>query len=132
LGNKWGIAISLINWGHVALAQGDHATARKLLEESLMLLREMGHKHHIAASLVGWASLALALKQLPRAVTLSGAVTTVLEVIGARLGEPEQTIHIDTVATLRAQLPAADFDTAWAAGRGMMMEEAVRLAMECG
>jgi tetratricopeptide (TPR) repeat protein len=51
LGNKRGIASSLLNLGHIAQDQADYALARSLHEESLAIRRELGDKGGIADSL---------------------------------------------------------------------------------
>lgn len=51
IGDKHGIALSLMNLGNVAMDQGDLASAHSLYEESLALHREVGDKHGIADSL---------------------------------------------------------------------------------
>jgi tetratricopeptide (TPR) repeat protein len=52
LGNKGGIALSLINLGTVAKEEGEYAEARVLLEQSLAIRRELRDKQGIAVSLL--------------------------------------------------------------------------------
>jgi predicted ATPase/class 3 adenylate cyclase len=51
LGDRSGVAASLLNLGNVAHGQGDFASARALLEESLAIRRELGDRRGIAWSL---------------------------------------------------------------------------------
>jgi non-specific serine/threonine protein kinase len=51
LGDKGGIALSLINLGNMAYMQGDYESARSQYEESLAIRRELGDKWGIALSL---------------------------------------------------------------------------------
>src|SRR3712207_5968669 len=52
LGDKAGIAESLLNLGRAARYQGDYARATALFEESLALARDLGDKAGIADSLL--------------------------------------------------------------------------------
>ena len=60
VGDKNGIASSLCYLGLVALAEGDHAPARALLEESLGLRQDMDDKPGMARSLLGLGLMDLA------------------------------------------------------------------------
>jgi hypothetical protein len=43
-----------------------------------------------------------------------------------------RTAYAHTVATVRAQLPEAAFDAAWAEGRAMTLEQAIAEALDDG
>jgi non-specific serine/threonine protein kinase len=58
LGDRRGVATSLINLGGVAYDQGDYAAARALLQESLAAFRELGDPRGIATSLHNLGELA--------------------------------------------------------------------------
>ena len=59
LGDKRGIARSLLNLGLVAYCQGDYSSARSLLEQSLAIQRELGDKRGIALSLLNLGAVSL-------------------------------------------------------------------------
>jgi hypothetical protein len=69
-------------------------------------------------------------QQPARVAQLFGATTIILENAMTQLLPPDQIAYDTHSAALRAQLPAADFDATWAAGRRMTMDEAVQLALE--
>ena len=58
LGDKLGIAYSLVNLGSVATDQSDYVAARALTEECLTIFRELGKKDGIANSLNNLGNLA--------------------------------------------------------------------------
>jgi len=130
LGHKQGIAISLNNLGNVALNLGDYATARAFHKESLALCRELDNKQGIAECLAGLAGVAHADGQSRRAAWLLGAVTASLERIGAHLDREDRTEFDRNMAAARAQLDEATFNTAWAEGRALTLEQAIVLALD--
>lgn len=125
-----GVAGSLNELGRVAVAQGDPRTARRLLEESLALCRELGDRTGIAASIEGLAAVAAALGEPDRAACLSGAIERLREEIGAPRPPSERPQHDHTIAAARAALrDGAAFDVAWRKGRAMALGEAVAFAL---
>lgn len=60
LGNKAGMANSLMSLGNVAINHGEFASARSLYEQSLSIQREIGNKTGIAPSLMNLGNVALA------------------------------------------------------------------------
>jgi predicted ATPase/DNA-binding SARP family transcriptional activator len=129
LGDRRGIAMSLGNLGFMAREQGDYGTASACYHESLTLCRELGEKYGIAEALAGLSALAWALGQLPRAVCLGGAETTLRESIGATLSSREYKAPGGDLTSLHAVLGDADFSAAWAKGCAMSLEEAVEYAL---
>jgi tetratricopeptide (TPR) repeat protein len=129
LGAKRGIAISLGNLGLVAHEQGDYAQARALHEESLALYRALGDKQGIAISLACHTALAVATERIERAVRLAGAMEALLQAQGAVLEALERRLCDTAVNTARAQLDSATFDTLWAEGQAMTLEQAIAYAL---
>jgi predicted ATPase/class 3 adenylate cyclase/Tfp pilus assembly protein PilF len=50
-GDDWGMSHALTSLGHLAMQNGDYATARTLLEESLAIRRVSGERYQLAISL---------------------------------------------------------------------------------
>ncbi len=130
LGYKRGVAATLNDMANVRAKQGDYASARTLYEESLTLYRELGNKRGMASVLSGLACLAQAQGQLLTAAHLLSAVETLLAQIHARLDEPQLSDKQRTIATLRTQLDALQFDAAWEQGSRLTLEEMIALAYE--
>jgi hypothetical protein len=68
--------------------------------------------------------------QPERAARLLGAVDALREMIGYRLAAAERTDYDRDVAAIRAQLDAATFAAAWAAGQALTLEQAIAEALE--
>jgi tetratricopeptide (TPR) repeat protein len=130
LGDQRGIAYALGGLGDVAVAQGAYAVAGARYQESLALLWELQHKRRIAECLEGLAKLASAQGQPTQAARLSGTAEALRAALGAPLAPPERALYDRTVAGVRAALDEAAFTTVWAAGRAMMLEQAIVQALE--
>jgi hypothetical protein len=72
----------------------------------------------------------MAQENFTRAATLFGAADALLTILGNRFLLVDQTFYERNLAVLRAQLPAADFDAAWEAGRKLTLEQAVAFALD--
>jgi predicted ATPase len=123
------IAIALRDLGLVALAQGDRPRADELFRESLALRKDLGEKQGIAESLEGLASTA---QEPQRAARLFGAAEALRESIGAPVPPVEQPDVQRAVTAVRAQMGAAAIDAAWAEGRKLPLEKAVKYALAKG
>lgn len=53
IGDKWSVARSLYQLGHVGRMSGDYSQAHSMFEESLSLFRELGDKFNIGLALIG-------------------------------------------------------------------------------
>ena len=71
-GPGWGTILTLCMFGRVAAAGGDHHTARKRLEESLELSRELGISRGVVWSLYFLAQHALAQRRSAGAYNVCG------------------------------------------------------------
>jgi hypothetical protein len=128
LRDKWGIAALLKNLGNVACDQGDYASARSLLAESLVLRREVGDKRGIAESLEASAVLRVA-EGPEQAVQLWGAAEALRDVIGAPLPPNEHSRYECGIEAVRAQFDEAGYASAWAEGQTMSLDEAIAYAL---
>jgi hypothetical protein len=116
-------------WGFVTWQQGDVNTGRALLEESMAIFREMGHRSGLARSLERLGGLALALRQNERAARLYGAATSLREAIGSPLGPLGQAELDRDLAAVRASLGEPLFARVWAEGYGLTLEQAIEHAL---
>src|SRR5262249_42288931 len=85
LGDTRGVAMGLINLGHVLLADGDSSSARQALWESWKLLDELEHQYGQAVCVAAFAALATAEAQPATAARLLGAASAALERVGNAL-----------------------------------------------
>jgi non-specific serine/threonine protein kinase len=124
------MAVSLTNLGSLAQRRGDHRQAETLYRESLALLVELGDRRRTAACLEGLAAAASARGEASRAVRLFGAADDLRERAGVTLPPPHRVAHQPHLESARARLDSDTFQTAWAAGRAMPLDEAVAYALE--
>jgi hypothetical protein len=137
--DKWGLATALGSLGWVALRQGDFTHMRALLGESLTLRVEIGDRGGIAWSLEKLAESALlwaqaqtpplAIQGYQRAATMFGAASGLRASVGSVADSADQPEYDRHLAALRAMLGEATFTAAWAEGRALSLEQAVRQAL---
>jgi predicted ATPase/DNA-binding CsgD family transcriptional regulator len=121
---------NLVNLAYVAQHEGEYERALNLVRQALQLTRDTQDTRDIASSLVTFAGSIAALGQLHRAARLLGASEAALERMGA-FHQPTDKPEIDRIiAEVRVQLDDATFQTAWAEGREMSLEQAVANALE--
>jgi hypothetical protein len=101
-----------------------------LLEEALLLSRDIGTRELVAAELECLAWVAAALGQQERAARLCGAAEALREMLGAPLPPDERAGHDQAVHAMRAALGEETFAATWAAGQALPLEQAIALALE--
>jgi len=128
LGEPLTMAYVLQAMGTVAFREGSCVAARSLLEKSLKILQELGERRGIALLLeqYGWLE---ALEHPHRAARLFGAVEASLEKLRMCLPASMWADHEKSVALVCSQLDELTLAAAWAEGRAMTVEEAVRYAL---
>jgi tetratricopeptide (TPR) repeat protein len=118
------VAWALNNRALVALEQQDFDRSMTWQAEALDLFRGLGEVDGVASCLENFAMIAAGQHQLARAARLFAAAETLRVRIGAP-GRPRDREQISAlVADVRAQLGSVAFDTAWAEGAAMHLDEA--------
>jgi non-specific serine/threonine protein kinase len=129
-GLKHEMAMALQGLGHAALAEGNAATAGNLLRESLQVFRELGDKPCGSATLELCACLAAAGGRAETAAQWFGIAETTREAMGRGFSLATfRSAYDDGVATARASLGDDAFEAAWARGRTLNLDEALREAV---
>ena len=128
LGDQWDIALQLINLGTVARSQGDYTRASALFEESLALFDRLGDTANVADSLRELATMAGTRGQFSRAAYIFGAAQAAREGMGLPLSPSDRSGYDSAVQTTHAALGDA-FDSAWATGHAMPLQQAVAYAL---
>jgi non-specific serine/threonine protein kinase len=129
LGEYQGIAFVLRSLGQVALNQNDSGRAAAYFRESLILSSENGDTWLCEESLQGCAAIASAAGHYQRAARLIGAAERLQEILGWRPSPPTQADYDKRKASTRGALTDFVFETAWAEGRAMTLEQAVEYAL---
>jgi tetratricopeptide (TPR) repeat protein len=132
LGNQQGMAVSLFNLGSLACKEGDYTASQSCLTECLRLCLALGEKRFTFFALGGFGALATAQGQPERATRLYGASAALSAAIGVPLTAHRRKEADRDLATLRATLGEAVFDSAWSAGRALSWEQAIEYALEDG
>src|SRR5947209_1735946 len=116
VGERGRIAEVFASMGFISFSQGDFASARALLEESLEICRELDYKWDTAGFLEGLAAVVAAQGEPVRAVRCMSAAQALREAIGTPLPSLSQILHEFTIASARTQLGEQAFDAAWSKG----------------
>ena len=139
LGEDWGIAISLGSLAWLALRQGNYGRARDMLSESLAIRRNSGDIGGSAWCLERLAEASLlhgqALPAAERAAHFRqaargyAAAARLRAAAGGTMDAADLPDYEQHLGALRAELGQAEFDTAWAQGQGLTLEQATQAAL---
>ena len=116
--------------GHLARMQGDTSMAVKTYRETILHFQEMGNRPAVAHQLECFGFLAITAEEPQRAAKLFGAADGLRERIDSQMTEYERIEFDQSVTQLRAMLNETEFNTLWAEGKSMTMEQAIELALE--
>lgn len=130
LGDKLGIAISLYYLARVACHATEYSDARSLFQQSLAIERDLEDKPGIADCLEGLAEVAYSVQQPKEAAKLLGAADIVRHTFRAPIYSMDRGHYESILAKTREMLDPEEFESAWANGRSMTLEEAVAHALQ--
>lgn len=131
-GDRLASYIALYNLFQVELARGEHARARRHLEEGLRLSTETGDQANLAYLLDALATIEAAEGIVSRVPLLLGAAQGIRETIGSRgygYYRPDPDVLAAAEAAARQRLGTDRYDDALDAGRALAPEQAARLAL---
>jgi predicted ATPase/class 3 adenylate cyclase len=128
LGDTGNVLGVLGNLGLLALREGRLDEAVMRLTESLRLAFDLDDGAGIGIVLDLFADVVAACGDARSAACLWGAAASALEANQWQLPLNEQAEHDAAVAAARAVSEASDFDTSWAKGQAMTIDEAVEYA----
>ncbi len=126
----WGAPSVLHNLAYMAQHQKDYERARSLFAEALTFSQELQDRLSIASCLVGLAGILGVLGEPQRAVRLFGAAEALRDNLGAQIQPADRLDYESNLAVSRAQLEPAIFETTWAEGRALSLEQAAASALE--
>ncbi|HEV2461320.1 MAG TPA: tetratricopeptide repeat protein, partial [Ktedonobacterales bacterium] len=129
VGDQQGIVRALGSVGWVALKRGEVAQAEALIREALALDRELGDPRRCAEDLEELASIAGVAGKERCAARLLGAATALRETLGTPLSPTDREDVKQAVAPARAALGEEQWAAAFAAGRGLSLEQAIAEAL---
>ena len=117
----------LADLGCVLIRLGELDRCSEILRESLSFYLEAGGIKSLVVE--AFAYLANARGQPQRAACLLGASATLVRNTGEQIDTYLRSDHERNLASLRTQLDQAVFETAWAKGQALAVEQVVELAM---
>ena len=116
--------------GHIARHKGDLQQAKQIYSETLIGWKDLGNRGAIAHELECFAFIAIAEEELQRALKLFGAAEVFREKAQSPMTDHERVEYDQAVAQVRVLLNATDFNSLWANGRAMSIEQAIAFALE--
>jgi tetratricopeptide (TPR) repeat protein len=130
LGNERGIAIALVTLGDALRMQGDLAQSTALYRESITIRQEIGERQAVTDCFEGLAAIAYTQGNLARSAKLLGAAEVLREKSQIPMPPADRVNHERVVMALRTQLDEATFNSAWAEGRAISLEQAMAYALK--
>jgi len=115
--------------GHIARHTGDMKEARGIYQETIKGWQDLGNRSSIAHQLECFAFIAVAEEEPERAIKLFGAAEALREKINSPMTGYERVEYDKEVAQLRSLLNESDFNSLWAEGRALTMEQAIEFAL---
>jgi len=128
-GDQHILSMSIGLGGLIALGEGSYEQAEALGLETLKMFWRMDLRHYIPTLLQLFAAAAAELGDPVRAAQLCGASQALHESMGARLSAGERAYFEPHLAAARAWLDSTAWETAWAEGQAMTLEQAVEYAL---
>lgn len=128
VGDPRGVAWSATNLGTLVAQQGNLLDATVHHRDAVALYRELGDQLGIIETLERFADIAEARGQRDRQVTLAAAAAAIRKAINRPVSSGERERYEAKISALRARL-GKSFDSAWAAGQAMTLDEAIAVAV---
>jgi predicted ATPase/DNA-binding SARP family transcriptional activator/Tfp pilus assembly protein PilF len=130
LADKWGQATTLTYFANLCVSQGDLQRARAMLLRSLSLNRELGGLGSLAEAFDGFAALAAADGQGHTAARLFGAAENLRTQSQTFLHAADRLERDRHAALALRQIGATEFESTWAAGRGLPLEQLLKMDLK--
>ncbi len=129
LGDQHRVNMVKSELAHIERFEGRYAEAEAMYRETLPEWQRLGHRAAVAHQLECYAVLARQHGNHERAARLYGAAESLREKIGIAMTALEREEYEAAVARLRSEMDATLFASAWAEGRLLSMDQAVRYAL---
>ena len=116
--------------GHIARHTGDINQARQIYTKTLTNWQDLGNRAAMAHQQECFGFLALADEEPHRAIQLFGAAEALRERINSSMTDYEQVEYNEAIARLHTMLTPTQFNSLWAEGRSMTLEQAIQFALK--
>jgi predicted ATPase/class 3 adenylate cyclase len=123
------VAVALLNLGNVDRDRGECERPAALYRDALTAFRDLGDLSGMAYTLEGLADLAVRHRHPAAAPRFFGAAEAIRETLDEPIPVEQREGYAAAVDMVRRALDEASFAAAWAAGRALAPEDAVREAL---
>ena len=130
IGHKGMTAVMSSEIAHTQRALGNFIGAKKTYLETIKIFQDHGNLPAVAHQLECFAMIAIVEEEPQRAAQLFGVADALRELTGHKRTDEEDVEHVQFVDRLRSMLHEAEFNTLWAEGRAMTLEQAIEYALE--
>jgi tetratricopeptide (TPR) repeat protein len=130
IGSMFNVILEKSNLAHLERKLGNYADALQYYRETINAFRDVGQKGAVAHQLECFGFIALAQNRKERALQLFASANALRKQRGTPMTPDEQAYFEERLRILREKLDEMQFDTAWAKGHAMTMEQAIALALE--
>jgi hypothetical protein len=114
---------------HMERIEGHHEKAIPIYHETILEWKRLGHRAAVANQFECFAFIAKAHEQPEHAAKLFGAAEALREIINIQMTDMERVEYEREVADVKANLDEKVFESLWAEGKSMTMEQAIGLAL---
>jgi len=129
IGATFNVILEKSNLAHLERRLGNHADALAYYRETILAFRNIGQSGAVAHQLECFGFIALAQSQNARALRLFAAANALREKGGTPMTPDEQVYFEEQLGILREKVGLMKFDSIWAQGRAMTMEQAIETAL---
>jgi predicted ATPase/class 3 adenylate cyclase len=129
IGATFNVILEKSNLAHLERNLGNYADALEYYRGTIVAFRDIAQGGAVAHQLECFGFIALAQNQNERAVQLFAAASSLREKSGTRMTPDEQTYFDGQLKSLREKMDVSKFDSAWATGHALRMEQAIELAL---
>ncbi|HET9910095.1 MAG TPA: hypothetical protein VFQ23_25840, partial [Anaerolineales bacterium] len=129
IGHKGLMALMTSEIAHTQRAMGNFSDSKQTYRETIKIFQDYGNRPAVAHQLECFAMIAVAEEEPQHAAKLFGAAEAIREVTGHKRTDEEEAEEGQFMSRLRAMLSEAEFNTFWAEGKSLTMEQAIQLAL---
>jgi predicted ATPase/class 3 adenylate cyclase len=129
VGHKGFMTVMTAEIAHVERAMGNYTKAKTTYQETIKVFKDLGNRPAVAHQLECFAMIAVVQEEPQRAAKLFAASETIRELTGHKRTDEEEAEEAQFTSRLRAMLTESEFNTLWAEGKSMAMEEAIQFAL---
>jgi tetratricopeptide (TPR) repeat protein len=129
VGHKGLTATLTSELAHTQRAMGEYTEAKKSYQNTIKIFQDYGNRPAVAHQLECFAMIAVVEEEPQRAAKLFAAAESLREITGHKRTDEEEAEEVQFINRLHTMLSETEFNTLWAEGRSLTMEQAIQLAL---